>query len=106
MPRPPGRPLPESHKTNIQRAIQANWDKRKAAVGKWKEPQCDTAVALAKRDLAQKILAVIEQTNPYLTFGSANGSMMKKCVVAELQSLFINEGINLTQQPDGGEGDG
>jgi len=60
----------------------------------------------AKRDLAQKILAVIEQTNPYLTFGSANGSMMKKCVVAGLQSLFINEGINLTQQPDGGEGDG
>jgi hypothetical protein len=32
MARPPGRPLPDSHKENIRRAVQDNWNKRKAAM--------------------------------------------------------------------------
>jgi hypothetical protein len=52
-------------------------------------------IAAAKRDLAVKVLAAIKDVNPTLTFGTANGSMMKKCVIAEVEQLFTTEGINL-----------
>jgi hypothetical protein len=55
----------------------------------------DREKKVASQARAQAIAECVEAANavnPELTFGSANGSMMKKCIVSELESLAKGEG--------------
>jgi len=62
----------------------------------------------AKRDLAQKVLSAIDRLWIDTRFDSQWRNGFIQCqgeVRREIQCLFTNEGIDLMQQLDGGEGD-
>jgi hypothetical protein len=65
---------------------------------------CQPIVA-AKRDLAERVLTTIRVVNLRLVLRSADGTVMRQSIVAELQRLFAAEGIELTTtQKEGDDG--
>lgn len=54
---------------------------------RWLNKRFTAALATVRREQIRAIRERIATVNPHLTFGSANGSMMKKCILAEVDSI-------------------
>jgi len=71
---------------------------------RWQESECDAAVAAAKRDLADSVLSFLKTHNEvWIALGTHSPSAAADTVVAALERLFTESGIELTttQQQEG-----